>query len=442
MSATIAAIATGRAPGGVGIVRLSGPGSLAIAQALCPALPAAPEPRRAYFTALCDGHGGTLDQGLALYFQAPASFTGEDVVELHAHGGTRLLELLLAAVLAEGRARLAEPGEFTRRAFANGRIDLSRAEAVADLVAADSEAAVRAAAAQVRGSLASRVAAVRASLLGLYADLEAVLAFPDEAEGAEDGAGARLAEAAHAVERLLRGASQGTLVRRGARVVLFGPVNAGKSTLFNRLLEDERALVDAAPGTTRDLLEARLELPGGTVTLVDGAGLREGAERIESLGIARMEGAVRGADLAVLLLPPEVAAVEAERWAALAPEAALLKVRAQADRAQATGAEAALGVSGRTGLGVEALRQALSDRLFGRGAGSAEAPWVTSERHADALRRAGEALERASVALKVSTLEVVAGEVGAAVESLGEITGESAGEALLDEIFRRFCIGK
>jgi tRNA modification GTPase len=439
VSATIAAIATGRAPGGVGIVRLSGAESLAIAQALCPSLPASPEPRRAYFTALGDGRGRTLDQGLALYFQAPASFTGEDVVELHAHGGTRLLELLLAAVLAEGRARLAEPGEFTRRAFVNGRIDLSRAEAVADLVAADSEAAVRAAAAQVRGALSGKVGEVRTALLALYADLEAVLAFPDEASGAEEDAQARLAGAGEALGRLLRGAAQGTLLRRGARVVLFGPVNAGKSTLFNRLLDDERALVDAAPGTTRDLLEARLELEGGAVALVDGAGLREGAERIEALGIARVEEAVRGADLAVLLLPPEASVAEAERWAALAPPGALLRVRAQADRAGAPEG-GGLEVSGLTGQGVEALRRALSERLFGTGSG--EAAWVTSERHADALRRAAEALGRGEAALRVSTLEVVAGEVGAAVEALGEITGESAGEALLDEIFRRFCIGK
>lgn len=439
MSATIAAIATGRAPGGVGIIRISGPQALGVARGLCPALPAAPEPRRAYFTPLCDRAGALLDEGLALYFQAPASFTGEEVVELQAHGGPRLLELLLEAVLAEGQARLARPGEFTRRAFLNGRMDLSRAEAVADLIAADSAAAVRAAAAQVRGALGQEVGVLRGELLGLYADLEAVLAFPDEAEGAEADAEGRLSGSAAALARLVEGAAQGRLVRRGARVVLFGPVNAGKSTLFNRLLDAERALVDEGPGTTRDLLEARLELPGGAVTLVDGAGLRATAERVEALGIARVKEAVAAADLAVLLVPPGAAQAEVEAWERLADEGARIRVWAQVDLREGPTPDG-LAVSGRTGAGVEALRAALSARLFGEG--RSEAAWGSSERHAEALRRAAEAVARARSALEVSTLEVVAGEVGMAVEALGEITGESAGEALLDEIFRRFCIGK
>lgn len=439
MSATIVAIATARAAGGVGILRISGPEALAVVRDLSPSLPELPEPRRAYFTALCDRRGGVVDEGLALYFRAPSSFTGEDVVELHAHGSPRLLELLLAEVLRDDRVRLAEPGEFTRRAFLNGRIDLSRAEAIADLVAADSEAAVRAAAAQVRGGLATQVGALRTELLALYADLEATLAFPDEADGAERGAAARLSGVEDRLAELLRGAAQGTLVRRGARVVLYGPVNAGKSTLFNRLLGDDRALVDEAPGTTRDLLEARLELPGGAITLLDSAGLREGAERVEALGIARATEAVRAADLAVLLIPPDVPEAEVANWESLAPTGTLLRVRSQADRSPAR-VSGDLGVSGRTGEGVDALRAALSARLFGER--RAEAVWVTSERHADALERSARAVARAASALQVSTLEVVAGEVGAALEALGEITGESAQDALLDEIFRRFCIGK
>ncbi len=244
-----------------------------------------------------------LDEGLFLSFRAPHSYTGEDVVELQVHGGRRLLALLLDEVLATGQARLAEPGEFTRRAFLNGRIDLARAEAVADLVAASSEAAVRAASAQLRGALSGKVAEVRGPLLGLHADVEGVLGFPDEAEGADVGLAPRLAEAAESLAGLLASARAGGWLRRGAQVVLYGPVNAGKSTLFNRLLGAERALVDPEPGTTRDLLEGRFELEGLEVALFDTAGLREQPGRLEALGIDRARGALAAADLAPAAAP-------------------------------------------------------------------------------------------------------------------------------------------
>ena len=433
---TIAAIATAPAAGSVGILRLSGPEALEVARQLAPSVPAAPQPRRAYLTPFTSHEGTPLDEGLFLYFQAPHSFTGEDVVELQGHGSPRLLQLLLRQVLADARVRLASPGEFTRRAFLNGRIDLTRAEAVADLVAADSEASVRAAAAGLSGALAARVEALEQPLRALHADLEGVLSFPDEAEDADAGAAERIAALQQDAAALLQHAAQGRLVRRGARVALFGPANAGKSTLFNRLLEEARALVDEEPGTTRDVLEARVEWQGLALTLLDTAGLREAPGRVEALGMARTCEAVAGADLALLVLPPDVSEAAAAGWAAQAGTTPLLRVASKADLSAGEG----LQVSGLTGEGVDALRAAVLERLWG--ASTPQAVVLVSERHAEALSRTATHLAQAALACEVSTLEVVAGELGFALEALGEISGTHASEALLDAIFKRFCIGK
>jgi len=481
-TSTIAAIATGGAPGGIGVVRVSGPDALSAGRAVARGLPAAPTPRHAYVTAFEDAAGRALDEGLALYFAAPKSFTGEDVVELHAHGAPRLLSLLLEGVLRHPGVRLAEPGEFTRRAFLNGRIDLARAEAVADLVSAESEAQVRAAAAQLTGELSRRLAALREPLVALHADLEGVLDFPDEAEGADADVAARLAASRRAVEALVADGRAGALVRRGARVVLYGPVNAGKSTLFNRLVGAARALVDPEPGTTRDVLEARVELGGLAVTLVDTAGLREQPGRLEALGIERAREALRGADVALLVIPPEAKPDEVEAWRREAPEGVRVELWGKADlrpigssdepqspresgamgadvpglaearRAVENGgpgggpstsgrgvSEHPMAVSGHTGEGVAALKAELIRRL---GGGVDAGVRLTSERHLDALRRAAEALERAQLAVTASTLEVVSGEVGLALSALAEITGEDVSAELLDAIFARFCIGK
>lgn len=433
---TIAARATPPAAGGVGIIRLSGPLALEVGRRLVPALPAQVEPRHAYFAAFCDRSGATVDEGIFVYFRAPHSYTGEDVVELQAHGGVRLLELLLSEVLRDDRVRLAEPGEFTRRAYLNGRMDLARAEAVADLVAAESEAAVRAAAAQVRGELSTRLRAHRERLLALHADLEGALNFPDEAEGAEKDAASRIAAELTALRTFVDQAGRGRLIRRGARVALFGPPNAGKSTLFNALLGEERALVDEEPGTTRDALEAKLEVRGVSLTVVDTAGLREAPGRVEAKGVERTRAELKAADLALLVL--EASDRGADGWLReVPPETPVLRVASKADLG---GSADGLHVSAKTGEGVRELMDAVFQKLFGGGV--VDAVTLTTERHVDALRRTVEALERAKTAAEVSTLEVVAGEVALAFEALGEITGENASESLLDEIFRRFCIGK
>ncbi|NNC15730.1 tRNA uridine-5-carboxymethylaminomethyl(34) synthesis GTPase MnmE [Corallococcus exiguus] len=448
-SVTIVALATAPAAGAVGILRVSGPAALEVGRRLAPGVPASPTPRHAYLASFVDAAGAVLDEGLFLYFQAPRSFTGEDVVELQAHGSPRLLRLLLARALEDERVRPALPGEFTRRAFLNGRIDLTRAEAVADLVAADSEAAVRAAAAGLSGALAGRIRALETPLRELHADLEGVLNFPEEAEGADAEAGPRVTALRSAAEALRAEVGRGRLVRQGARVALYGPVNAGKSTLFNRLVGEARALVDDEPGTTRDALEARVEWDGLGVTLYDTAGLREAPGRVEALGIARTRELLAAVDLAVLVLPPGTSRDEASSWTREAGATPVLSVTGKCDvmpGAREEHGSAALPspapprVSGLTGEGVEALRTSVLTRLWGGGTPSAVA--LVSERHADALRRTAEALGRAEAASRVSTLEVLSGEVGLALEALGEVSGTSVSEALLDTLFQRFCIGK
>lgn len=433
------ALATAPAAGAVGILRISGPEALEAGRRLAPGIPASPVPRHAYLASFVDAAGRPLDEGLFLYFRAPHSFTGEDVVELQAHGSPRLLQLLLARVLEDARVRPAHAGEFTRRAFLHGRMDLTRAEAVADLVAADSEAAVRAAAAGLSGGLANRVRALEEPLRALHADLEGVLNFPEEAEGADADAGPRVAALRAEAEALLVDSGRGRLVRRVARVALYGPVNAGKSTLFNRLVGEARALVDDEPGTTRDVLEARVEWNGLALSLLDTAGLRETPGRVEALGIARTREALAAVDLALLVLPPRAAAAEAEAWTREAGATPVLRVAGKCDVARPP-EDGGLPVSGRTGEGLEPLRAAVLSRLWGEGTPAAVA--LVSERHADALRRTAEALGRAHEASRLSTLEVLSGEVGLALEALGEVSGTTASEALLDAIFQRFCIGK
>ena len=430
--ATIVAVATGPARGGIGVVRISGPRALLVGRALAPGLQT--EPRRAYFSPLLDARGAGVDEGLALYFQAPHSYTGEDVVELHAHGSPRVLSLLVEAALAREGPRHAEAGEFTRRAYLNGRIDLTRAEAVAELVASESLAQVQSAAAQLKGGLAEAVRAVKGPLLALAADLEASLDFPDEAEGADADVAPRLDAARAQVRELINRCTRGALIRRGAHVVLYGPPNAGKSTLFNRLVGEARALVDDAPGTTRDALHARVEWGGLALSLVDTAGLGEAKERVEAMGMERTRQAVESADLAIFLAPDE-ASVDSYRPQ---PSDGSYRVLSKADLNKHSKSNI-LRVSGLTGEGVDQLRAEVVARLSG---GTSDAVAVGGARHRDALERAGQALERAASALSSSTLEVVAGEVGLSLAALDEVTGEDASQEVIDAVFRKFCIGK
>ncbi|MDP1917026.1 MAG: tRNA modification GTPase [Myxococcales bacterium] len=429
--ATIVAIATAPGRGAIGVIRVSGPRAKAVLQRLAPGL--SPVPRVATLSTLRVDEA-VVDQALVLFFPGPKSFTGEDVVELHTHGAPRLLNVVVQAALREPEVRLAGPGEFTRRALMNGRVDLTRAEAIVDLVEARSEAEVKSAAARLEGALARVLEELYQPLLQLSAELEGTLDFPDDAEDVGSCAPVlnRCLEGARRLEASARAATQ---VRQGGLVVLYGPVNAGKSTLFNRLVGAARALVDDEPGTTRDALEATVEVGGQLVTLVDTAGLREGAGRVEALGMERTRQVLQEADVAVLLRPQDAGA-ELETWRAEVPDERRLEVVGKADLLDRAGSVPA--VSGLNGTGVEALLALISARL---GTFDGEA-LVAGARHLEALIRVREALERARDALVGSTVEVVAGEVSLALSALGEVMGLDVSQARLDALFARFCIGK
>lgn len=432
--ATIVAIATPPGRGAIGVVRVSGPRALDVLRHLAPA--ARPHDRRASLIRLeVDGH--IVDEALVLYFRAPRSFTGEDVLELQTHGAPEVLRLLVHASTTVPGVRLAEPGEFTRRALGSGRLDLTRAEAIIDLIDAQSPEQVRSAATRLAGRLTALLDQLYRPLVDLSAALEAALDFPDESVGVEDELRPKLVACLDRARGLESQAVVGSRLKRTGLVVLYGPVNAGKSTLFNRLVGEPRALVDNEPGTTRDALEGALDLAGRLVTLADTAGLRAAPGRLEALGIERTRELLRQADVAVLLFPPDASLADLEGWRGEVPAERRLDVQGKADLALMPGVS--LAVSGLDGAGVTQLRAALEGRLERQPADEA---LVATERHLDELRAARVALERASQALAVEPLEVVAGEVSLALAAIGALLGVDATAARLDALFSRFCIGK
>ncbi|MCL2013023.1 MAG: tRNA uridine-5-carboxymethylaminomethyl(34) synthesis GTPase MnmE [Cystobacterineae bacterium] len=435
-SSTIVAIATGPVRAGIGILRLSGPMALVAARSLVPGL-LSPKPRHAHFVRF-ESEGLLLDEGLLLWFPAPASYTGEEVVELHAHGSPLMLSRMQRLLCAVPGVREALPGEYVQRAFANGRVDLAQAEAVVALIESKTEAAAQAAAAQMAGHWSTQVAMVREALVGLLAHIEACLDFPEETEGAEAALPERLAQAYGQAEALLRLGAQGQLLRMGARLVLFGPANAGKSTLFNALLGFARALVDAEPGTTRDMVEAPLEWEGIPLVLVDTAGIREVQASLEARGIEAAKEAVAQADIALLVVPPGTPEEDIAAWRSLAPPGALLEIYSKADLGPAP--QGVLAVSAQTGEGMVFLQEALQQRL---GGGAAEAVAACSHRQRAALEACCYALEHALEAVAEGhPLELVAAHVQLAQTALGQLLGEALAPEVLEEIFRQFCLGK
>ncbi len=441
---TIAAIATPPGRGGVGIVRISGARAAAIAQALCGRRP---EPRRAVRARFTDADGAPIDDGLALFFPGPASFTGEDVLELHAHGSPQVLEQLVARALALG-ARRAEPGEFTRRAFLNDKLDLAQAEAVADLIDAATLAAARAAARSLTGEFSARVQALRESIIRLRMFVEATLDFPEEDVEFIEQARAReqLAETTAALEAVLAAARHGQRLHDGAVIVLAGAPNVGKSSLLNALAGEDLAIVTPIAGTTRDTVRARLDVGGVPVEVIDTAGLRATDDPVEAIGIERTRAALGRADLALLMIEATAPDPEAA-VAALAPELPeslpRLVVANKLDL-RPTDAPArppdALAVSARTGEGLDRLRRALAERL---GAGvREEGAFMARARHVAALERARAHLAAARGQLDHFALELFAEELRLAHDALGEILGHFTPDDLLGEIFSRFCIGK
>jgi tRNA modification GTPase len=453
---TIAAIATALGESGVGIVRVSGPEAVEIVARLArtkPPLTEAPS-HTAHHAWLHEDGGKPLDEVLITVMRAPRTYTGEDVVEVGVHGGAIPARRVLRAMLREG-ARLADRGEFTKRAFLNGRLDLSQAEAVADIVAARSERGADVALAALAGKLAQRTEEVEGRLLDLLARLEVNLDFNEDVEAVGREEIARtLDDCRGELDELARRAPWGRRLREGATVVLVGRPNVGKSSLFNALLQDERALVSEVPGTTRDWLEAWIDLEGVPVRLVDTAGLRTTDGALEAEGVRRAMKLEAGADLRVVVLDgAESLHAEDDDVLARTATSARIVVRNKSDlpagdferaggRAVAIRPES-LAVSARTGEGVTELRAEIAWRLLD-GVGREPADEVVpSERHEDAIRRA---LASIAVARKSWTEgwteEMLAGDVRDAATALGEITGRTVSEEVLSRIFSKFCIGK
>ncbi|MBM3357336.1 MAG: tRNA uridine-5-carboxymethylaminomethyl(34) synthesis GTPase MnmE [Betaproteobacteria bacterium] len=441
---TIAAIASAVGRSGIGIVRISGSdlGSL-IVQLLGRRL----APRRAVLANFLDARGEAIDQGIALHFPAPHSYTGEDVLELQGHGGPVVLQLLLRRCLELG-ARLAEPGEFTKRAFLNDKLDLAQAESVADLIDATTAQAARCALRSLQGSFSERVGELSRALVELRTLVEATLDFPEEeidflkradAEG-------RLARVRTRLDAVLEASQQGSLLREGMHVVLAGQPNVGKSSLLNRMAGEELAIVTDIPGTTRDAIRQSIDVNGVPAHIIDTAGLRDSHDPVEKLGIARTWAAIEKADVMLLVVDCTEGETAKDRaiLAQLPGALPCIRVMNKIDLiGRAPGVERASGataawVSAKTGAGVDLLRQALLDTVGWHGGG--EGLFMARERHLQALHRARRHLEQA---VQVGPqLELFAEELRLAQEALGAITGEYHADDLLGEIFSRFCVGK
>ena len=440
---TIAAIATASGRGGIGVVRVSGHALLPLARTLSGKIPPPRAAVRADFTA---ADGSLIDSGLLLYFPAPHSFTGEDVVEVHGHGGDIVLKLLLARCLELG-ARLAEPGEFTRRAYLNGKLDLAQAEAVIDLIDAATTAAARGAARSLQGEFSRAIRALLDELIALRALSEAKLDFPDEdidfLEAAD--ALARLDALLAKLAEITARARQGQLLREGLRVVLAGQPNVGKSSLLNHLAGDELAIVTPVAGTTRDVVRGTLHLEGIPLQLIDTAGLREAGDAVERIGVARAWREIEDADVIILLVDARQGARAADEaiLARLPPDAARIVAHNKIDltgeppslRDETKGATIRL--SAKSGEGIDLLRQEL---LRIAGWRPAEHLFIARERHLRALAAAEAHLQEARA--QHSRPELLAEELRLAHAALGAITGEFSSDDLLGEIFGRFCIGK
>lgn len=439
---TIAAIATAPGVGAIGVVRVSGPSAFAIAARLF--VPASGtdvrqlEAGRVVFGRIED-EGHLVDEALLLTFRAPHSYTGQDVVELQTHGGPAVLREVLQLCVASG-ARRAGPGEFTLRAYVSGRMDLVQAESVLAMVNAQTERARRTASQGLSRALSNALDAIQTDLTEAYADLQAVVDYPEE--GVEETAfDAKLERALGRMRELLATARAGDIVRRGAKLALVGRPNAGKSSLLNALLGYDRAIVDAEPGTTRDFLEAPLDLDGVPVTAIDTAGIRETHDAVEAVGVSRAREVAAAADLTLCLLDRSQPLHEDDQALVGSLPGQTVVVASKADLPAAWDpadfpAEVHI-VSAHTGAGIVGLTAAVREALLG-GSDASEL-WISHERHADALRQAAKAVERALVAP-----EDLAGlDLEEAIRSVATITGRGdIAEETLASIFARFCVGK
>ena len=442
---TIAAVATAPGRGGVGVVRVSGKNLLPMAQALCGKTPL---PRVATYADFKDVNGEAIDNGLLLFFAAPASFTGEDVIELQGHGGPVVMEMLLNRCLELG-ARLAEPGEFTKRAFLNDKLDLAQAEGVADLIDASSRTAVRLALRSLKGDFSRRIHGLVDDLVTLRMLVEATLDFPEEDIDFLEAADARgkLEGLRRSVDEVLANARQGAILREGMNVVLVGAPNVGKSSLLNALAGDEVAIVTDIAGTTRDAVRERILIDGVPVHIVDTAGLRETDDVVERIGIERSRKAVSEADVALVLVDPREGLNEKTRMIldTLPSDLKRIEIHSKSDLhtgaavAFETGADTVIPLSAKTGAGLDVLRQTLLREVGWQGEG--EGLFLARARHLNALQVAKGELDLAALCGN-GQIELLAEHLRLAQVACGEITGEFTADDLLGVIFSRFCIGK
>jgi tRNA modification GTPase len=451
---TIAAIATPLGEGGLAVVRLSGPQCLAVADAcFTPIGRQTPRPSAAATHTIHLGRirlgGRVVDEVLLAVMRAPRTYTREDVVEISCHGGLLPAKLVLDAVLAAG-ARLAEPGEFTKRAFLNGRLDLAQAEAVADVIHSRTELALSAAHEQLAGALSRRVRELRDQLMHALAHVEAQLDFPEEDIAPETEA--RLQERLDDAQEFLRGllltAPEGQLLRRGARAAIIGRPNVGKSSLLNQLLGRDRAIVSPLPGTTRDTIEETANIRGLPIVFIDTAGRRETEDELEREGLRRGREALERAELLVHVLDASTPLTAGDRhdleeFANRRRILVLNKCDLPPGNPPATLPADAVRVSCLTGTGIEELKDRFRQLLWSGQLAAGAEPVMINARHEEALRRAAAALETARAAWRARVpLDLVAVDLRAAVNAVGEIVGQTATEDLLDSIFRQFCIGK
>lgn len=440
---SIAAIATAAGRGGIGVVRVSGRDLVSLATAVLGKIPA---PRCATYAAFLDAQGQVMDQGIALFFPAPHSYTGEDVLELQGHGGIAVLQLVLQRCLELG-VRLAQPGEFTQRAFLNGKLDLAQAESVADLIDATTSQAARSAMRSLQGEFSQAIRHLVDGLIRLRMLVEAMLDFPEEEIDATDVAqrGLQLGKLCGELEIILGLAQQGSLLREGAHIVLAGQPNVGKSSLLNRLSGEEVALVSEIPGTTRDIIRQAIQIGGVPLHIIDTAGLRESQDIIEKMGIARTRSTLQKADAIMVLLDAScgLGADDRKILDELPRDIPRLHVFNKIDllnqtaRIEEHGGECHIYLSAKTGAGLELLREKLLALI---GWHQEAGVFMARERHVRALMSARNYLQRADK--EVNRPEIFAEDLRLAQEQLSVITGEFTADDLLGEIFSRFCIGK
>ena len=454
MADTIEAISTPIGEGGIGIVRVSGSRAQEIMRRILKPCPETIRPRHAYYGTACDANGTMIDEVLCLYMKAPHSYTCEDVVEFQAHGGTLSLQRILRAVLKAG-ARLAEPGEFTRLAFMNGRIDLTQAEAVIDIIRAKSEIPLALAEEQLAGRLGREVTRIRRDLLDLLSQMAVNIDFPDEdiEQVAYEEFRISVSRCLERVETLLETAEEGRIARDGLRAAIVGKPNVGKSSLMNGLLRQQRAIVTEIPGTTRDTIEETANICGIPVVLTDTAGIRETQDRIEQIGIERSREELARADLVIFVLDgsEQLTEEDLEIAAGLSGKKVLAVLNKKDLGSEVTAAQIRAQIPGsvivRTSLlepeGAEEVSEAVRDLFFAGLTTTMDRAIVSNERHREALERAAQSLVSARDLLgSGEPLEISELEAHAAYDALGEILGETAGEEILDNVFSKFCLGK